>query len=464
MKKYIKKFYYQNVKPNIDKVMSNPVNFILSGNPILGAVGSYFYRPDFDARKAKTKDEAYEMARSTGAKTFIWNGGHYNTDYKGDPKKTLVQQKQEELDTYGITNEQTGNRNIIENRILNNLLPYGYNEVPKRIYTAVVKNEKEPDRIKVDKELDQHESRFDLFNLLLHKPQQNNTLGISKYKPSTGSEQNYYYKLNNNEDIDLNNIAQNHNPKEIKENRAQNKERLQRINEYLNKHPSEKNDEFIQLGMSMINEEENIYKAREKSKNNSYSYNTALRTNDLGIHTIGVTPNYNSYYDKWDINPFGSGNDKQIYQFGKPLNIYDREYSKKQGGNINYTSQFKLGGSAKILQTGGTSPNPWRKVSGSFNGVNYQGEVFSDKSKTDPSLGYVIYKDNNGKKFSRDLEGVITYDPKSTTQDSIAFQSILNNNGFNYGKGPATQSLDLLNSKMKEMKDDPWFKEKGQKK
>ena len=143
--------------------------------------------------------------------------------------------------------------------------------------------------------------------------------------------------------------------------------------------------------------------------------------------------------------------------------LYGLTQSKKQGGNTKYTSQFKLGGAAKILQTGGTSPNPWRKVSGSFNGVNYQGEVFSDKSKTNPSLGYVIYKDNNGKKFSRDLEGVITYDPKSTTQDSIAFQSILNNNGFNYGKGPATQSLDLLNSKMKEMKDDPWFKEKGQK-
>ena len=143
--------------------------------------------------------------------------------------------------------------------------------------------------------------------------------------------------------------------------------------------------------------------------------------------------------------------------------LYGLTQSKKQGGNMKYTHQFKLGGAAKILQTGGTSPNPWRKVSGSFNGVNYQGEVFSDKSKTNPSLGYVIYKDNNGKKFSRDLEGVITYDPKSTTQDSIAFQSILNNNGFNYGKGPATQSLDLLNSKMKEMKDDPWFKEKGQK-
>ena len=135
----------------------------------------------------------------------------------------------------------------------------------------------------------------------------------------------------------------------------------------------------------------------------------------------------------------------------------------KLGGNMKYTSQFKLGRAAKILQTGGTNPNPWRKVSGSFNGVNYQGEILSDKSKTDPSVGYVIYKDNNGKKFSRSPEGVIAYDPKSTTQDSIAFQSILNANGFNYGKGPATQSLDLLNLKTKEIESDPWFKERGQK-
>ena len=40
---------------------------------------------------------------------------------------------------------------------------------------------------------------------------------------------------------------------------------------------------------------------------------------------------------------------------------------KKQGENMKYTSQFKLGGSAKILQTGGTSPNPWFKERGQKN-------------------------------------------------------------------------------------------------
>ena len=35
--------------------------------------------------------------------------------------------------------------------------------------------------------------------------------------------------------------------------------------------------------------------------------------------------------------------------------------------NINYTSEFKLGESAKILQTCGTSPNPWFKERGQKN-------------------------------------------------------------------------------------------------
>src|SRR5574344_3140914 len=105
--------------------MSNPVNFLLTGN-IPGVIASYLYRPDFDARKAKTKDEAYEMARSTGAKTFIWNGDRYNTDYKGNPKKTLVQQKQEELDTYGITNEYTRDKNLFEKNLHDNVYPRNY--------------------------------------------------------------------------------------------------------------------------------------------------------------------------------------------------------------------------------------------------------------------------------------------------------------------------------------------------
>ena len=44
--------------------------------------------------------------------------------------------------------------------------------------------------------------------------------------------------------------------------------------------------------------------------------------------------------------------------------LYGLTKSKKQGGNMKYTSQFKLGGAAKILETGGTNPNPWFKEKG----------------------------------------------------------------------------------------------------
>lgn len=81
-----------------------------------------------------TFDEAYTDARSKGQKTFFWNRKYYNTNYEGEHGKQyradaasgkaaaweqqypgytnpeLRKEKQEELDTYGITNEQTKNK------------------------------------------------------------------------------------------------------------------------------------------------------------------------------------------------------------------------------------------------------------------------------------------------------------------------------------------------------------------
>ena len=57
--------------------------------------------------------------------------------------------------------------------------------------------------------------------------------------------------------------------------------------------------------------------------------NMVSRTDNLGQYTIGRTKDYLSYYDKWDINPFGVGNDKPLMELGKPLKIYDRQYFGK---------------------------------------------------------------------------------------------------------------------------------------
>lgn len=84
--------------------------------------------------KKHTFDQAYKDARSKGQKTFFWDGKYYNTDYEGSHGKQyrtdvasgkaqaweqqypgftnpeLRKEKQEELDTYRITNEQTKNK------------------------------------------------------------------------------------------------------------------------------------------------------------------------------------------------------------------------------------------------------------------------------------------------------------------------------------------------------------------
>lgn len=85
-----------------------------------------------------TFNEAYADARSKGQKTFFWDNNYYNTDYEGThgrqykqditsgkattweqqyPNFTnpeLRKEKQEELDTYGITNEQTRNKTPLD--------------------------------------------------------------------------------------------------------------------------------------------------------------------------------------------------------------------------------------------------------------------------------------------------------------------------------------------------------------
>ena len=294
LKDSIKKSFYQNVKPLIDKVETNPylsstVHGLSGGIPgaVYGAINSYLYRPDFDARNAKTQDEAYKMARKTGAKTFIWNGKHYNTDYKGNPKKTLVQQKQEELDTYGITNEQTQNKNLIAQRLHNNLYPGSYDNPVGRVFDAVVLNKKSEfknDSVK--------STRQDLFDTLLGYPQTDKSLKISKYKPKN-SKDKYYYALN-------------------------------------------KDDENV-LKDSDSNGYDYIKDVSSGMPNNS---NTIVGGGEFGKYTLGKTKDYLSYYDKWDINPFGSGNDKPLMELGKPLNIYDRKYfdenntKKSLGGDI----------------------------------------------------------------------------------------------------------------------------------
>ncbi len=95
-------------------------------------------------------DKAYQDARSKGQKTFFYGKDYFNTDYKGSHGKQYEQdlksgkvawwerqypnftypelrkEKEEELATYGITDEQTSNKGI-KSKLLKKIPARGYN-------------------------------------------------------------------------------------------------------------------------------------------------------------------------------------------------------------------------------------------------------------------------------------------------------------------------------------------------
>ncbi len=297
----------------------------------------------YDANDTSSFEDAYAKARTNGNKTFIYKGNHYNTDYSGEYHKkynedvssgkqtawesqypnytnpNLRRAKQEELDTYGITNEQTRDRNIWETNLVNNLntnngynqvqgvkdavstivevLPSKYLTIPEKfsvvdeqkhriisestpIVTALLGlqdhrkhniNKQTAEQgsaygIHTEKDLENQvlyeKEEYDLFNMLLGKPQKYNTMNISEFRP-TNAEHPYYIKSKN---------------------------------DFL--HAFDSTPEGGALA-------------------GNYS---------LGTYTIDKGEGYNSYYDLWDINPLGQGSDTEIINLGTPINIYDRTY------------------------------------------------------------------------------------------------------------------------------------------
>ena len=186
------------------------------------------------------------------------------------------------------THPENWNQNLgpVKERLYNNLWPFNYQDRGKRVWEAVVKNEKNPLRKELDEEVSKDPtlypltSRMDAFNFYMGKPQENNTFSDSKYKPSNSKDPNAkYYSLN---DPTL-------------------KERI--VQSYPGK-PAE----------SVMG-----------------NYKVSKGKDEKG--------EYISYYDKWDLAPV---------DFGKPFEIYDRIYlnemNKKQerglGGIIQGISPF----------------------------------------------------------------------------------------------------------------------------
>ncbi len=140
--------------------------------------------------EAESFSKAFQSARKSGKKTFIWanNENVYTTEYKGSP--------QEQMNVYGITDEQLHDRNFIQERLARNISPFSYDNPVERVWNSIVKNEKEnisQDIIKKGYDID---SRLDYFSLYNGMPQKNSTLSISDYKYND-SKCAYCYKDNN---------------------------------------------------------------------------------------------------------------------------------------------------------------------------------------------------------------------------------------------------------------------------
>lgn len=293
----LNKFYtkYSN------QVKDSKINF----NKLYSLFKTYYnnIRPyisnSLDESNASNFSEAYKNARSKGAKTFIYNGGYYNTNYSGKYHKLyedalksgevyqfekehpdlihplLYRAKNEELQTYGITNETTHDKNIIERRLHNNLHPQGYEDYIKRVFNTVILNKKEDpatdyynNQIRLDDTMNQ---RYDLFDLSLGFPARNRTIGISKYKPKISKKQlKYYFNLRGLADKFTYSNDPYHRPN---------------------------------YGVSLGQEEKR----------------------PLGHYTISHQPGYISYYDKWDINPTPIPN---VNFFPNTIELYDRGSEK----------------------------------------------------------------------------------------------------------------------------------------
>jgi hypothetical protein len=136
----------------------------------------------------------------------------------------------------------------------------------------------------------------------MNKPQQNNTFGISKYKPSIIKEGNnpIYYKINN--------IAFGFNDPKVDDTHI--------IFMY------NTNKERIKEGLDPI---------------------PTIYNDVMGNYTINMGEDdrgkYMSYYDKWDLNPFLLSNPitgKEITtNISKPYEIYDRLYFKDYGDGVD---------------------------------------------------------------------------------------------------------------------------------
>lgn len=253
------------------KVNTDGINNVLS---ILNPKN--WFKEDYS--DSKSYGEAYNRARTDGEKEFLYKGKRYNTTYNGTPNQQL-------RETGIIDNVNNNKENGLDKRIKSNVYNGGYysNYSIKDIVKVL---EKPKTKSKDDMTIGNYQVEKDLLDLYLKTPVKGKTLGVSKYKPTQAKDKNtQYYSINT--------------------------------------FSSTLNDEVEDL---------NSYAKELNSKEGSQTFNVGL-----GDYTVTKGKdnrgNYISYYDVWDINPFGQGKNSPDLSMGvgKSFEIYDRIYYKDYG-------------------------------------------------------------------------------------------------------------------------------------
>lgn len=253
-----------------------------------------------------TFSEAFREARQRGLKTFIWaqNGKAYTTEYKGSNK--------EQMEKYGIVNDQLQDRRWWQDRLADNLNPGGYEGAFHRVWSAVVLGQKMALRETAE---EQRLSRMDYFNTYMGRPQQHDTLGISDYAPA--------------------NVGEVNGKKMPAEGRVIYKDN--ELSRYLAKYWAI----YVQHLLSESNHKESRIVHQDM-----YRFKMSLGHDKQG--------DYICYHDTWNMAPFGPTTD-----FGKPFEVYDRIYFDREKLNEAFREQKQI-----AMDSDDDALSPWWAVCG----------------------------------------------------------------------------------------------------
>ena len=238
--------------------------------------------PDYSDKG--NRHQAYAAAKKAGEKEFLFNGERFNTKSDMTPKQ--------QMNVYGITDEQTLSNNFLRNRLARNIkneYTTGSGKITEpigRVFDAVIMNKSEKGPTEIYGNILPYYDPYgdDALNLYLGKPQKYNNFGVSDYKPTItkNNDNPIYYKISN--DNFVNNI-------------------LQEFSKDPNRISFQMDDRFGMLGTFTV--------SKGKDEKGDYI----------------------SYYDIYDINPykgeysrFNSKKGDISMGIGKPFEVYDRIY------------------------------------------------------------------------------------------------------------------------------------------